>query len=101
MASDFHKLTNRMISSSPFTPDFAHESPAECTSDGRTVVTPDKRAISSTLALDSLRDAHGLRLNDSIRKSSCSSVKEDEDGKTQLPYEFRHLLPHHYLKILR
>lgn len=88
LAADFPRLTNRRISSPPFTPDFAHEPlPAECTNDGRTAIIADKRAISSQAASHSLCKAQGSQHFRDIRKSSCSSVKEEEGGIAQSFFE--------------
>ena len=84
LAADFPRLTNRRISSPPFTPDFAHEPrPAECTNNGRIGTTADKRAISLQAASDSICKAQGSKHLREIRKSSCSSVHEEEGGKSQ------------------
>lgn len=96
LAADFPRLTNRRISSPPFTPDFAHEPlPAECTNDGRTAIIADKRAISSQAASHSLCKAQGSQHFRDIRKSSCSSVKEEEGGKSHAIPTSKHtrLLP--------
>lgn len=84
LAADFPRLTNRRISSPPFTPDFAHEPlPAECTNNGRIGTIADKRAISLQAASDSICNAQGSEHYCDIRKSSCSSVHEEEGGKSQ------------------
>ena len=88
LPADFSRLTNKTLSSPHFTPDFAHEPhPAECINNGRTVDTADKRAISSQAASLSLSKAPGCQANRDIRKSSWSSIKEEEGGKSQaFPY---------------
>ncbi|KAL6717600.1 hypothetical protein ACLMJK_005515 [Lecanora helva] len=84
MASDFHRLTNRRPSSPQITPDFAHEPLAECSKNGRTVDSADKRARDPGPASDSQRRTQVSRQSSSaIRKSSWSSVKEDEAGIAQ------------------
>lgn len=83
LAADFPRLTNKSISSPPSTPDFAHEPrPAEYTKNGRTGTIADKRAISEQDASHSLCHAQGSQHYRDIRKSSCSSIKE-EGGKSQ------------------
>ncbi|MCJ1278637.1 hypothetical protein MMC21_006454 [Puttea exsequens] len=83
-ASDFHTLTNRISSSPPFTPDSALEPrPAECINDGRTVTTADKRASSPVPVSPPVRVAQQSRQRMGIRKTSCSSVKEEEGGIAQ------------------
>ena len=82
--ADFPRLTNRTISSPPFTPDFAHEPhAAECINNGRTANTADKRAISSQDASHSHSKAQGPTHNRDITKSSWSAVKEEKGGKSQ------------------
>lgn len=82
--SHIRKLANQSSPSPPFTPDFAHEPPAEYTSNGRTVTITDKRAIAhlvGPLELDSLRYVRtfqGSRQHASIHKTA---VQEAEGGK--------------------
>lgn len=87
LPSDFHTLTNRREPSPHFTPGSALEPPAEYSNDGRTVVTADKRAIARSPVSNSVRIAQGSRHYEGIRKSSWSSVKEEDGGK--LPQDFR------------
>lgn len=87
LPSDFHTLTNRKISSPPSSPDSTLEPPAEHSNDGRTVVTADKRAITRSPALYPVRIAQHSRQREGVRKSSWSSVKEEDGGK--LPQKFR------------
>jgi hypothetical protein len=84
--SEFHTLTNRRISSPPFTPDSALE-PLPASNDGRTVVTSDKRATTRSPVSHSVRITQASHHHEGIRKSSWSSVKEEDGGK--LPQNFR------------
>lgn len=83
LAADFPRLTNRRIPSPPSTPDFAHEPPAQYTNDGRTVIIADKRATASQAASYSTPKAQGSQHYRDIRKSLCSTVQEEEGGKSQ------------------
>ena len=84
LPADFPRLTNRRATSPRFTPDFAHEPhAAECIKNGRTATSADKRAITSQAASHSLCEAQGSQHYRDIRKSSWSSVKEQEGGKSQ------------------
>ena len=103
LPTDFPTLANRTLPSSPFTPDFAHEPHvAECINNGRTATTADKRAISLQAASPLLSNAQGSQHFRDIRKSSRSSVKEEEGGKSQaFPYPNKlPVLSSYYLKIL-
>ena len=74
------KLANQPSPSPLFSPDSAHEPPAEYTSNGRTVNITDKRA-KAPLELDSLRyvrSFQGSRQHASIHKTA---VQEAEGGK--------------------
>ena len=82
--SHIRKHTNHSSPSPLFTPDSAHEPPAEYTNNGRTVTITDKRAIAhlaGPLELDSLRYVRpfqGSRQHASIHKTA---VQEAEGGK--------------------
>lgn len=82
LASDYQRLTHRRRLSSPHpTPDFepAHEPAAECSSDGRTVTTSDKRSIYSSSR--SGRRTQGSRQSSITQEISSTCVKEDNRGK--------------------
>jgi len=83
LASDFQRLTNRIPSSPPFTPDFAHDPGAEYSSNGRTVGIADKRASDARPASITVRERQASRQSSAIRKEGRSSVKEDQAGKLQ------------------
>ena len=78
------KLTNQPSPSPLFSPDSAHEPPAEYTNNGRTVNITDKRArahVVGPLELNSLRyvrSFQGSRQHASIHKTA---VQEAEGGK--------------------
>ena len=100
--SEFYTLSNRRISSPGFTPDSTLEPlPAEYSKLGRTVVTADKRARTRSPGPSSERIVHGSCHRTSKRKTSWSSVKEEDGGK--LPHNFREprllriLLPKHII----
>ena len=78
------KLTNQPSSSPPFTPDSAHEPPAEYTNNGRTLNITDKRAtvhIVGPLELDSLRYVRRLQGSRQQASTHKTAVQEAEGGK--------------------
>ena len=85
LATNVHRLTNGRASP-PITPDYdaAHESLAERPNNRRTVSTADKRPTSRP------SDSQTPMPDVIIRRSSFSSVKEDDSG--------RRILLHFYLK---
>lgn len=82
--SGIFKLTNQSPPSPLFTPDFAHEPPAEYTNNGRTVNITDKRArahIVGPLELDSLRYVRTFQGSRQQASTHKTAVQEAEGGK--------------------
>lgn len=97
LASDYKRLTNRRTSSPHFTPDSAHEPfRAECSNNGRTANTADKRASYAWLASDPGRKTQASRQSSAIRAGPWTSVKEEEGGKRAESSAVTHLITYFF-----